>query len=176
MEKMWHIVYTGNPKKLAAVQNVFESLRYDFALWVPAQQVNRVIRGTNTMVAKVLFPGYVFVNFAYKGPEVEDALLDAKAGYLLKSPGIEAPAFITEKEVNHIKDLEQIRIAEVINLPKVSLGDFVEVTNGAFMGAKGTVVEVKKNSVKVELVIFGRVVAVEVSSENIYKVKEEHGR
>jgi len=165
-DKKWYIVYVGNPRKIDSVRTVFNETVGDFTMWIPTQEVVQRINGDVNTSARALFPGYVLVNFVHEGSGIDDQLYEVKAGFLLKAAGSNVPAFLTDEDVEIIKIHEKEKVdEEAVSGILVKIGSFVELTNGPFIGARGTVTGVKKDKVSVELVIFGRFVPVEISDK-----------
>jgi transcriptional antiterminator NusG len=166
----WYIIYIGDPKKINDVQIVFETMKKDVTIWAPTQTVLRKQRGENVVVTRPLFPGYLFVNFVLEG-DIEEQLYDAKAGYFLKAPGSDHLYKITDEEIQRIKEIENRHVVDAnTETVNIEVGNFVEVTNGPFLGAKGNVLEVRKDRVKVELTIFGRLIAVDVNPHSVLQI------
>jgi len=173
--KEWYIIYIGNPKKVEAVRTAFHDINMqDFTLWTPTQEViQKDANGNIKSITRPMFPGYLFVNFLYTGNSIEDALYDLKAGFLLKGPGGTVPTNVTDEQIEMIKQLEKVRVEEGITNTTVAIGSFVELTNGPFIGVRGIVVGTRKGKVIVELVIFGRMVSVEVDEKHLNYVPSE---
>jgi transcription antitermination factor NusG len=174
-EKAWYIAYVGDPKKINTIQIIFETLKIDFSLWCPSQTVYKTKRGEVTTGLRMLFPGYVFIHVNYDG-FLDEQLYEGKIGYFLKAPGAYLPTMLTEDEIKTIRELENIRPEpSTLSIPcNVHVGDFVEITNGPFLGAKGAVIDVRRDKVRVELVVFGRLVAVDVEARSVF-VKSTEG-
>ena len=140
-------------------------------IWVPFQNIKRKRYNKEIEDTIPLFPNYVFVETEFpKGmeQEMEQQLLELKAGYFLKYPGDVLPAIISEEEIQRIKDIQDKEVEEMQaeaeeNYTPIELGSYVEVATGSLMGVvKGIVVASKKYTIEIETFFFGRSTSVEV--------------
>lgn len=162
-EKKWYVMYVQDPRKIQHIMTTFQaSPSKDFTIWVPVQQIMQVERGSRVLKDKPLFPGYVFVHFAYTDATLEDKLLSG--GSFLKKAGCKHPTPMTEEEVSRIKQLETTRAEEtpLTRTFNIRLNDKVEIVSGSFLGQRGRVIALKGDKVVVEVDIFGRSVPAEV--------------
>lgn len=115
-------------------------------------------------------PGYIFINCDLT-PEVEDKITSI--------PGVVRflgkPAAIVD--VNEVK--EMITLLNKVNpIPepedKLKVGTKVRITGGSFVNVDGVVsAEPKKNKVKVDISVFGTIVAIEVNEDHLMKLTPE---
>jgi transcription antitermination factor NusG len=189
MSKQWHVIYMYSPKNLGIIRSCFNRLGIDLVKppFMPVQQV--VQKNGNTVEdylprgwrpgmqknTREIFHHYVFVYFDYNGDSIDQQLTETKSGYLLKLPGCDLPAVISEEDIQRFHDMEGVRVEESLeeSRPKYAVGTMVEVTNGAFLHSRGTITSVKRHKVTIEISVLGRSCPVEVNAANVYPVTNE---
>jgi transcription antitermination factor NusG len=160
----WFIVYIGDQRKIKVVNNTLRGLNKPFTAWTPMQKSSLQNGILNGPEQQPIFPGYMFIHLEGSEGEVDEYLKEAQAGFLLKTTGGNVPATLSEDELNSIKEIENKNAIDVntIQILNINVGDKVEIINGPFIGALGSVLEIKKNKVVVEINIFGRCVSAEI--------------
>lgn len=151
------------------IDEAFNLRKMKVKVWTPFQRIKRKRYNTEIEDTIPLFPNYVFVQANFSEgmeQEMEQALLELKAGSFLKYPGDTLPAIITEEEIARIEAIQSKEVKETQKeetYAPVEIGTYVEVATGSLMGlVKGIVVESKKYTIEVETYFFGRSTSVEV--------------
>ena len=166
-DTQWMMLYIGNPQKIKTVHGVLEAITTNFALWSPMQEVTFRINNQDIIKQRPLFPGYVLVNFGSDVVDIEEKLLEANAGFFLKNPGSSKRVSLSKEQIEQIKEIERTKINETPQAINIDLGSYVDVTSGVFLGARGTVIKIRGNSVIVELEMFGRFIQVPIDARFI---------
>lgn len=183
MNKKWYICFIGDPKKHRALPEAMQSVTRDYAIWVPTISEVRVkkenrgggrVREVNTsdFVTRPLFKSYIFVNFDWTNGAADQVKAQC-GGYFLHSPGMNEPRPLSDDEVAYIKELskQQSSPRSVAERYNFGLGQEVEIATGPFFGQKGVILEVKRQTVVVEVSCFNReAVRVEVTPEQCLTV------
>ena len=170
MAQNWFVVYTPLMHGLVSttlIQEAFSKRKLKARLWIPMQKIKRLRYNTEIEVQVPLFPNYVLVNTEFPvgmEQEMEQQLLELKAGYFLKEPGSLLPAIIKQEEIDRIQEIEQKEVEEQKEetYTPVEIGTYVEVASSPLMGLKGIVVESTHDTVTIETFVFGRSAPVEV--------------
>jgi transcription antitermination factor NusG len=153
---------------LHLIQESFEKRKIKAHLWIPMMRIKRMRYNTEIETQVPLFPNYVLVECEFPKnmeQEMEQQLLELKAGYFLKYPGSTFPAIITPKEIERIQELESKEVLETQKeetYTPIEIGTYVEVVTSPLMGLKGIVVESTSDTVTIETFVFGRSAPVEV--------------
>src|SRR5579859_6938142 len=106
-------------------------------VWTPFQRIKRKRYNKEIEDTIPLFRNYVFVETTFlpgMEQEMEQMLLELKAGYFLKYPGSDLPAIITPKEIERIQELQAREVKETQkeeNFAPVEIGTYVEVATGS---------------------------------------------
>jgi len=171
MAQNFYVIYTPllhGLTSLHLIQESFQKRKLKAHLWIPMQRIKRLRYNTEIEAQVPLFPNYVLVETEMPlgmEQEMEQQLLELKAGYFLKEPGSTLPAIIKQEEIERIQEIEQ---KEVVDNQKeetytpIEIGTQVEVATSPLMGLKGIVVESTKDTVTIETFVFGRSAPVEV--------------
>lgn len=172
MAQNWFVIYTPllhGLTSLHLIQESFEKRKIKCRLWIPMQKIKRMRYNAEIEAQVPLFPNYVLVECEFpKGmeQEMEQQLLELKAGYFLKHPSdTNLPAIITQEEVERIQTHESKEVEETQKeetYTPVEIGTYVEVASSPLMGLKGIVVESTSDTVTIETFVFGRSAPVEV--------------
>ncbi|MBQ9983877.1 MAG: transcription termination/antitermination factor NusG [Lachnospiraceae bacterium] len=169
-EARWYVAhtYSGYENKVKAdIEKTIENRKLEdqiFEVLVPLQDVVEMKNGTKKQVSKKLFPGYVLVNM----------IMNDATWYVVRNtrgvtgfvgPGSK-PVPLTEQEMKNLG----IRVPEMEI--DVELGDTVKVVAGAWEGTVGTITDINagKQSVTIEVDIFGRATSVEISFMDVTKL------
>ena len=157
----WYViqVISSHEKKVKKAIEEFLHTRgmVDFIseILIPTENISEVKRGQQKISEKRMWPGYILVKMH---------LTDESWAYVKDTPGVidflggEAPAPLSEKEIdNMMKELED-RQKGVVQKHKVDIGDRVKIVDGVFINFVGTVTEVnhEKGRLSVMVSIFGR--------------------
>jgi transcription antitermination factor NusG len=171
MAQNFFVIYTPllhGLTSLHLIQESFEKRKVKCSLWIPMMQITKKRYNTDVKVQVPLFPNYVLCQTEFPAgmeQEMEQQLLELKAGYFLKYPGSILPAIITPEEIERIHELEHKEVLEEQKedtYAPVEIGTYVEVVTSPLMGLKGIVVESSKDTVTIETFVFGRSAPVEV--------------
>ena len=169
-EANWYVVhtYSGYENKVKAnIDKAIENRHLEDSILevrVPMQDVVEVKNGAKKTVQKKMFPGYVLINM----------IMNDATWYVVRNtrgvtgfvgPGSK-PVPLTEQEMKNLG----IRVPEMEI--DVELGDTVKVVAGAWEGTVGTVTDINaaKQSVTIEVDIFGRATSVEISFMDVSKL------
>jgi len=169
-EAKWYVAhtYSGYENKVKAdIEKTIENRKLEdqiFEVLVPLQDVVEMKNGTKKQVSKKLFPGYVLVNM----------IMNDATWYVVRNtrgvtgfvgPGSK-PVPLTESEMKNLG----IRVPEMEI--DVEIGDTVKVVAGAWEGTIGSVTDINtgKQSVTIEVDIFGRATSVEISFMDVTKL------
>ena len=166
----WYVVhtYSGYENKVKAdIEKTIENRKLQdqiLEVLVPLQEVMELKNGAKKQVSRKMFPGYVLLNMV-----MNDAtwyvVRNTRGVTGFVGPGSK-PVPLTEDEMRKLG----IKIPEMEM--DVELGDMVKVTSGAWAGTIGTIADINpaKQSVTIEVDIFGRATSVEISFMDVTKV------
>ncbi|HCJ07414.1 MAG TPA: transcription termination/antitermination factor NusG [Lachnospiraceae bacterium] len=169
-EARWYVAhtYSGYENKVKVdIEKTIENRKLQdqiFEVLVPLQEVVELKDGKKRSVSKKIFPGYVLINM----------IMNDATWYVVRNtrgvtgfvgPGSK-PVPLTEQEMKNLG----IRVPEMEI--DVELGDTVKVVAGAWEGTVGTVTDINaaKQSVTIEVDIFGRATSVEISFMDVSKL------
>jgi transcriptional antiterminator NusG len=136
------------------------------SILIPVQKKMSIKKGKQKVKEQKLYPGYLFVEADLE----ELVLLLRTAPYATQFVNYQ-PVALSEEDVKNIKQADankEVIIPEI----KYNVGDPVRIHEGPFKDFAGKAVEIdeKKGKVKVEVVIFGRQLAIEFNFDQIEKV------
>lgn len=169
-EAKWYVAhtYSGYENKVKAdIEKTIENRKLQdqiFEVSVPVQDVMELKNGARKSVSKKMFPGYVLINM----------IMNDVTWYIVRNtrgvtgfvgPGSK-PVPLTELEMKNLG----IRVPEMeIDVEK---GDTVRVVSGAWEGTVGIITDINegKQSVTIEVDIFGRATSVEISFMDVVKM------
>ena len=169
-EARWYVAhtYSGYENKVKVdIEQTIENRKLQdqiFEVLVPVQEVVELKDGRKRSVSKKIFPGYVLINM----------IMNDATWYVVRNtrgvtgfvgPGSK-PVPLTEQEMKNLG----IRVPEMEI--DVELGDTVKVVAGAWEGTVGTITDINtaKQSVTIEVDIFGRATSVEISFMDVSKL------
>ncbi|MBO5470218.1 MAG: transcription termination/antitermination factor NusG [Lachnospiraceae bacterium] len=169
-EARWYVAhtYSGYENKVKVdIEKTIENRKLQdqiFEVLVPLQEVVELKDGKKRSVSKKIFPGYVLINM----------IMNDATWYVVRNtrgvtgfvgPGSK-PVPLTEQEMKNLG----IRVPEMEI--DVELGDTVKVVAGAWEGTVGTITDINtaKQSVTIEVDIFGRATSVEISFMDVSKL------
>ena len=169
-EARWNVAhtYSGYENKVKVdIEQTIENRKLQdqiFEVLVPLQEVVELKDGKKRSVSKKIFPGYVLINM----------IMNDATWYVVRNtrgvtgfvgPGSK-PVPLTEQEMKNLG----IRVPEMEI--DVELGDTVKVVAGAWEGTVGTITDINtaKQSVTIEVDIFGRATSVEISFMDVSKL------
>ncbi len=168
-EARWYVAhtYSGYENKVKAdIEKTIENRKLQdqiFEVLVPLQDVMEMKNGSKKAVSRKMFPGYVLLNM----------IMNDATWYVVRNtrgvtgfvgPGSK-PVPLTESEMRNLG----IRMPEVeIDL---EVGDMIKVIAGAWEGTVGAVTDINagKQTVTIEVEIFGRATSVEIDFADVKK-------
>jgi transcriptional antiterminator NusG len=161
MQKKWYVIQVLSSQEKKVKHSIEEQKEQSgFAdvidtVLLPIENVSEVKGGTQKIVEKKLWPGYLLVSM----------YLDDESWAFVKGIqgvfdflGGDKPVALTQHEVDEIlKDLEDKKV-RVTQKHKFEVGDIVKIVDGVFVNFTGTVTEVfqDKGRLSVLVSIFGR--------------------
>jgi transcriptional antiterminator NusG len=135
-----------------------------FEVMVPVQDVVEVKNGTRRSVPKKMFPGYVLVHMI-KNDVTWYVVRNTRGVTGFVGPGSE-PVPLTDQEMRVLGVKTDDFVIDV------AIGDSVKVISGAWEGTIGTIKQINtgKQSVTIDMDIFGRSTDVEIGLGEIVKL------
>ncbi len=169
-EPHWYVVhtYSGYENKVKAdIEKTIENRRLQdqmFEVMVPVQDVVEVKNGARKTVSKKMFPGYVLVHMI-KNDVTWYVVRNTRGVTGFVGPGSE-PVPLTDAEMR----LLGVKTDDFVI--DVEIGDSVKVISGAWEGTIGTIKQINsgKQSVTIDMDIFGRSTDVEIGLGDILKL------
>ena len=169
-EPHWYVVhtYSGYENKVKAdIEKTIENRRLQdqmFVVMVPLQEVVEVKNGVRKTMSKKIFPGYVLVHMI-KNDVTWYVVRNTRGVTGFVGPGSE-PVPLTDEEM--LKLGVRSEDFEI----DVEIGDNISVIDGAWKGTTGAVKTINhaKQTVTVDVDIFGRSTDVEISIGDIQKL------
>ena len=171
-ELNWYVVhtYSGYENKVKAnIEKTIENRKLQdqiFEVRVPLQDVIEMKGGVKKNVSKKMFPGYVLVNMVMND-DTWYVIRNTRGVTGFVGPGSE-PVPLTEAEMRNLGisgNEEEIEI-------DVEVGDLIEVISGAWEGRESVVkdINLNKQTVTIEVDMFGRETSVEIGFLDIKKL------
>ena len=169
-EKNWYVVhtYSGYENKVKAnIEKTIENRHLEdqiLEVRVPMQDVVELKDGASRQVSKKMFPGYVLINMVMND-DTWYVVRNTRGVTGFVGPGSK-PVPLTEEEMRPLgvqSDSVQIDFAE---------GDNVVVTGGVWKDTVGVIQAINENkqSVTINVDLFGRETPVEISFTEIKKM------
>lgn len=184
MTKQWFVLHTltGQEQKakrfIDAQARLQELESYVGDVVIPTEKVSETKQNKKTTVVRKFFPGYVLVNIALYDDERK--LIPACWRFIRDTPGVigflggEKPVPLAQSEMDAIFDQVESKKDKI--RPKVAFepGELVTILEGAFKGSQGAIMEVDpdRGRLKVNVMIFGKEVPVELEYWQVEKVVE----
>ena len=169
-EARWYVVhtYSGYENKVKAdIEKTIENRHLEdqiLEVTVPLQDVVEMKNGAKKTVSKKMFPGYVLLNMV-----MNDAtwyvVRNTRGVTGFVGPGSK-PVPLTEAEMKKLGfKAPEIEI-------DMEVGDMIKVISGAWMDTVGTIkaINKQKQTVTIDVEIFGRATAVEIDFVDIQKL------
>lgn len=176
-EKSWYVLhtYSGYENRVKAnIESRAQSMRmgdYIFRVVVPEETEKEVKNGKEKEIVHKTFPGYVLV----------EMIMTDDSWYVVRNtPGVTGfvgshgagskPAPLLQEEINSI--LRSIGMSTRNVELVVSVGETVQIIEGAFAGLEGHVTEVdeEKEKLKVNIEMFGRETSTELDFDQVDKI------
>ena len=170
-ELNWYVVhtYSGYENKVKAnIEKTIENRKLQdqiFEVRVPLQDVVEMKGGVKKNVSKKMFPGYVLVNMVMN----DDTWYVVRntrgvTGFVGSDP--RKPVPLTEEELSNLYQTSDEVVIDV------EVGDSITVTSGAWEGTVATIkaINTAKQTVAIEVEMFGRVNTVDIAFADIKKL------
>ena len=184
MTKQWFVIHTltGQEQKakrfIEAQARLQELGEYIGDVVIPTEKVSETKQNKKTTVVRKFFPGYVLINIALYDEARQ--LIPASWRFIRDTPGVigflggEKPVPLAQSEMDAIFDQVESKKDKV--RPKVAFepGELVTILEGAFKGSQGAITEVDpgRGRLKVNVMIFGKEVPVELEYWQVEKATE----
>ena len=169
-EANWYVVhtYSGYENKVKAnIEKTIENRKLQdeiLEVRVPLQEATEIRNGVKKQVSKKMFPGYVLINMVMND-DTWYVVRNTRGVTVFVGPGSK-PVPLTEAEMRPlgIEDEPEVSI-------DIEVGDEVIVTSGAWEGTVSAVKAINphKQSVTIEVDMFGRATSVEIGFLDIKK-------
>lgn len=169
-EANWYVVhtYSGYENKVKAnIEKTIENRKLQdqiLEVAVPVQEVVEVKNGVKKPVSKKLFPGYVLLNM-YMNDVTWYVVRNTRGVTGFVGPESK-PVPLTESEMRTLGiNIKEVHI-------DVAVGDMIKVVTGAWEGNSGEIKAINegKQTVTIEVDIFGRATSVEIGFADIQKM------
>ena len=160
--------YSGYENKVKAdIEKTIENRRLQdqmFEVMVPVQETVEVKNGVKKTISKKIFPGYVLVHMI-KNDVTWYVVRNTRGVTGFVGPGSE-PVPLTEIEMRKLG----VKSADIVI--DVEIGDMIKVISGAWEGTVGNIKTISrtKQTVTIDMDIFGRSTEVEISLDDIQKL------
>ncbi|MBR6402711.1 MAG: transcription termination/antitermination factor NusG [Eubacterium sp.] len=166
----WYVVhtYSGYENKVKAdIEKTIENRKLQdqmFEVMVPVTDVTEVKNGVKKTMSKKIFPGYVLVHMI-KNDVTWYVVRNTRGVTGFVGPGSE-PVPLTEIEMRKLG----VKTSDIVI--DVEIGDTIKVIAGAWEGTVGKIKTISrtKQSVTIDMDIFGRSTDVEISLDDIQKL------
>jgi transcriptional antiterminator NusG len=173
--KRWYTLKVQNNREKSISEKIKSDMKRDYGLeletLIPTKGVASVKNGKKIIKEQILYPGYIFVetdnidkvNHLVKSIPGASTVLKNDNGAAIPLKNSEIEKIIGEKEV--VKAM--IESAFILE-------ERVQIISGPFSSFQGTVnwIDVEKNKVKVEVMIFGRPNLVDLTLDDINKISD----
>ena len=172
-ELNWYVVhtYSGYENKVKAnIEKTIENRKLQdqiFEVRVPLQDVVEMKGGVKKNVSKKMFPGYVLVNMVMND-DTWYVVRNTRGVTGFVGPGYD-PVPLSEAEMRNLGIVANSNSEVEID---IEVGDLVEVTSGAWEGRVSTVtaINMNKQTVTIEVDMFGRETSVEIGFLDVKKL------
>lgn len=170
-EPKWYVAhtYSGYENKVKNdIEKTIENRKLQeqiLEVAVPVQDVVEIKNGVKKTVSRKLFPGYVLVNM-YMNDVTWYIVRNTRGVTGFVGPESK-PVPLTENEMRTLG----INVNEVVQID-VQVGDMIKVVTGAWEGNSGEIKSINegKQTVTIEVDIFGRPTSVEIGFVDIQKM------
>ena len=182
MTKQWFVLHTLTGQEMKAKRFIEAQAKlqeldaYIGDVVIPTEKVSETKEQKKTTVVRKFFPGYALINMALY--DAERKLIADTWRFIRDTPGVigflggEKPVPLSQAEVDAIFDQVEAKKDKV--RPKVAFdpGELVIILEGAFKGSQGAITEVDpdRGRLKVNVMIFGKEVPVELEYWQVEKV------
>ena len=172
-EAKWYVVhtYSGYENKVKAnIEKTIENRHLEdqiLEVRVPLQEVVEMRNGAAKQVQKKMFPGYVLLNMVMND-DTWYVVRNTRGVTGFVGPGSD-PVPLSEAEMRNLGIVANSNSEVEID---IEVGDLVEVTSGAWEGRVSTVtaINMNKQTVTIEVDMFGRETSVEIEFVDVKKL------
>ncbi len=174
-EARWYVAhtYSGYENKVKKdIENTIKNRKLQdqiLEVFIPVQEVIETkTNGTKKTVQKKLIPGYVFVNM-YHNEVTWYVVRNTRGVTGFVGPDPEKPTPLTEAEMRAMGIDVQLPTISTID---AKVGEMIKVITGAWEGSVGEIKAINdgKQTVTIEVDIFGRATSVEIGFTDIQKM------
>ena len=170
-EAKWYVVhtYSGYENKVKAnIEKTIENRKLQdqiLEVVVPVQDVVEMKNGAKKVVSKKMFPGYVLIHMI-QNDDTWYVVRNTRGVTGFVGPGSQ-PIPLTEAEMRNLGIAREAAV-EI----DVEVGDSIEVISGAWEGMVSTVtaINMAKQTVTIDVDMFGRATSVEIGFTEIKKM------
>ncbi len=171
-EAKWYVVhtYSGYENKVKAnIEKTIENRHLEneiVEVRVPMEDVVEVKNGVKKQVSRKLFPGYVLLNMVMND-DTWYVVRNTRGVTGFVGPGSK-PVPLSESEILKLTTPAEEQKIEM----NVNVGDMVTVTAGAWADTNGVIsaVNQQKQTVTIQVELFGRLTPVEINFSEVKKV------
>lgn len=181
-QKLWYAIQVETGKEDRVRLDLRKKVRIESLehlvgeIVLPRHKVREYRSGKSLDMMRKATPGYLLVEMVFN--ETTHLLLRTQRFVMKLLPSFESPVPVKDKEMAEIlaRDHPGAAVADVAYKLSYNVGDDVQILDGAFKGFESKVLEIdedlgKEPTVKVEVVLFGRNVPVELPALQVRKVK-----
>jgi transcriptional antiterminator NusG len=171
--KNWYTIMVQNNRERTVSERLKSEMMREFNeevnFLIPTQGVISVKDGKRVQKEQILYPGYIFVET--KTIDKIDHLVKTTNGatnVLRDNKG--TPIILKQSEVDRMIGEKEANKSAIMNTSFV-VGEKIIIISGPFSKFKGTIsfIDEEKDKVKVEVLIFGRATAVDLTLVDISK-------
>lgn len=174
--KNWYTIKVQNNREKSVSERLKSEMMREFNeevnFLIPTQGIISVKDGKRVQKEQILYPGYIFV---------ETKTID-KINHLVKTTNGATnilrdtkgtPIILKQSEVDRMVGEKEANKSAIMNTSFI-VGEKVEIINGPFTKFKGTIsfIDPDKDKVKVDVLIFGRATAVDLT---LIDIKKDNG-
>lgn len=169
---MWYTIRTQTNYERKAIQELNEKVLSKYKdevneLFLPTENVVVVKNGKKTVVEKIYYPGYLFIEAKMSN----QLLIDIKN--CTKNQGLmmtgDKPSIVPPRDINKMKEHAKSTELDPTEKSKFNSGNVVTIKDGPFAGFVGnvSVVNSEKEIVTVLVSVFGRETPVDLSFSQV---------
>lgn len=174
--KNWYTIKVQTNRERSVSERIKQDMMREFEeevnFFIPTESNLSLKNGKKVIREKLLFPGYIFVETTSVDKVIYLVKTTNGAASVLKNSN-GSPQVLKQSEIDRMmgqkKESRAVVEALFIN------GEEVEIINGPFAKFKGKIdsMEMEKNKVRVEVLIFGRPTSVDLTFDDIVKIKND---
>lgn len=172
VEKNWYTVKVQNNRE----KSVSEKLKFDMlrefkeevSVLIPSQRISYIKNGKVKQKEQILYPGYIFVETESIDRVLHFTKIINGMTSVLKDPQGN-PIVLRKSEVDRMNG--EVEVRNSVDKGLYAIGQEVTVKNGPFASFKGKItnLDYEREKAKIEVSIFGRVTALDLTLADISK-------